>query len=157
MAHIKSGVVRSPPHDVLPATRADMLMHNSPGTATGSYGTVSWSVGGPRVIVMWSAPFNFNHYSNYLAVGFIRSGRHAGAMADDMYYDYGVYNLTYTHSEYYYSTPTIRSCYEKLCVLGVMGTTHKTHVTISVYPQSYDDLASAVKRVTNSSTYNLPA
>ena len=45
-------------------------------TATGSYGTVSWLVEGKarRVYVMWSAPFNFDHYSNWLAVGISREG-----------------------------------------------------------------------------------
>ncbi len=45
------------------------------GTATGSWGIASWDITDSTngktesVAVMWSAPFNFDHHSNWLAVG----------------------------------------------------------------------------------------
>ena len=45
-------------------------------TPTGVYGTVSWLINdlNRRVVVMWSAPFNFDFNDNTLAVGITDEG-----------------------------------------------------------------------------------
>ena len=77
------------------------------GTATGSYGTVSWLIEAlnRRVVVMWSAPFNFNHHSNWLAVGLTAPGttKHApgNAWFNRMYYENSSQQLMFERGEYY--------------------------------------------------------
>ncbi len=55
--------------------REVMTARKTSGTATGSWGVASWDISDPAtsktesVVAMWSAPFNFDHHSNWLAVG----------------------------------------------------------------------------------------
>ena len=75
-------------------------------TATGVYGTVSWLVGSQnrRLVVMWSAPFNFNFYSNQLAVGMTSEGvvDHPanGCWFRQMYYGYDSHKLNFVRHKY---------------------------------------------------------
>ncbi len=68
--YMNRGYVSTPAKTILPGSKEAVVTHKAGGTATGTSGTVAWNLGdtGKKVIVMWSAPFNHDHYSNWLAV-----------------------------------------------------------------------------------------
>ncbi len=73
----ESGYISSPPKSILPGSKGIVLGHKMANCATGACGVVSWNIisskmgneMSQKIAVMYSCPFNFNHYSNYLAVG----------------------------------------------------------------------------------------
>lgn len=76
-------------------------------TATGSCGTLSWLIqdNDRRFVIMWSAPFNFNHHSNWLGIGLSAPGVTAHAPGDAwfnlMYYKESSDDLKFERREYY--------------------------------------------------------
>lgn len=119
-----------------------MIVHKSSGVASGSFGSVSWLVGKERVIIMWSLPFNFNHHSNYLAVGVIK-GEHTVDWTNTMYYKSG----DFVRQEYYRSSPMISYLGKTVYVEANMGTGHKAVIRVAVYPQNYDDMEPSIKEI----------
>lgn len=108
-----------------------MISHKNPTTATGTSGVVSWEIGKTqkRLVVMWSAPFNFDFHENVLAVGF--SGDHPNF--DEMY------NFLKCRrgesmdiAKCYYASPTLVARYDDLEVNGAMGTAHKAVASINL-------------------------
>ncbi|XP_072043008.1 tereporin-Ca1-like [Amphiura filiformis] len=76
-----SGQINKPPSEILPGNKGPMAARKSHTVACGSVGTVSWKIEtgnsrqDRRLIVMWSMPFNHDHYDNILAVGITKPGR----------------------------------------------------------------------------------
>ena len=139
---MNKGKMRYPPQAVLPGEREAMVMHKTAWAAEGCYGTVSWLLEGRRrAVVMWSAPFNHNFHSNYLAVGILNDTNNK-ATADDMYYKSG----SFERGEYYKSTQSIRHCDPAFCIQGAMGTSHHPSIRISVYPTDPTNYASNVQK-----------
>lgn len=135
------GAVSYPASPVLAGHREAMVMHKT-NWFRGSYGTVSWEMAeGKRVVVMWSAPYNFDLHDNYLAVGFVDKDKHATSTADEMYYNSG----NFTRGEYSDSANQIEYCDDKFCVVGTMGTSHHPQIHINLFPKSTDSLAYNVK------------
>lgn len=143
ITHIHGGVVETQARHVQPGTKEMMVMRKTYHTATGSYGTVSWDVNGREVLVMWSAPFNFNHHSNWLAVGVAADGTHNGNTFNDMYYENKSY---FVRDEYYYHTRDVTKCDSTICIRGSMGTSHHPEIHIVVYPVSDSDVADDMRR-----------
>ncbi|OWF36767.1 tereporin-Ca1-like [Mizuhopecten yessoensis] len=137
IAYPDRGVVTLSPREVHSGQREAMLARKTSLTATGTQGTVSWLIDNRRVIVMWEAPFNFDFYSNKLAVGIIPYGTHTSAMFDVMNKGSG----NFTRGVYDRNIHTIVYCDEDLCVEGTMGTSHKTQVHIQVIPTAIDNVA----------------
>ena len=90
-------------------------------TATGSYGTVSWLIqdNSRRLVIMWSAPFNFNHYSNWLGVGLSVPGVTEHAPGDTwfdlMYYNDSSDHLKFERREYYADVRLVLYRYVRVC------------------------------------------
>lgn len=141
--HVHGGVVESQPVQVDPASKEMMVMRKTHGTPFGSYGTVSWNVNGKEVLVMWSAPFNFELFSNTLAVGIAPEGEHTISSFDEMYYKTKEY---FVREEYLKRTQDVSKSDLQICVEGRMSTTHYPVVRIVVYPVDDDDLAENLKR-----------
>ncbi|XP_069136922.1 tereporin-Ca1-like [Argopecten irradians] len=137
VAYPDHGVITLSPREVHPGQREAMLARKTGFTATGTQGDVSWLIDGRRVIVMWEAPFNFDFYSNKLAVGIVPADAHTNSMFDVMNKGTG----NFTRGDYDNSVHTIEYCDEALCVEGTMGTSHKTQVHIQVIPKSVDNIA----------------
>lgn len=149
MSSIGGGYLSVPPQAVLPSKREAMVSHKNSGTATGTYGTVSWLIkdNNRRVVVMWSAPYNFNHYSNWMGVGITTAGvtTHNNNWFDLMYYRSSDRDLGFSREEYYYTVNTILYRDAKFEIRGTMGSSHKAEAKIKVIPINEDDLASPIK------------
>ena len=68
---LQHGYVSHPATTIMPATRVVMVGRKCGYTATGTSGTVSWLIDGDgrRLVVMWDVPFNFDLFSNRMALG----------------------------------------------------------------------------------------
>ncbi|XP_033751129.1 tereporin-Ca1-like [Pecten maximus] len=137
VAYPDRGVITLSPREIHPGQREAMLARKTGFTATGTQGDVSWLIDNRRVIVMWEAPFNFDFYSNKLAVGIVPSTAHTSSMFDVMNGGSG----NFTRGTYDNSVHTIEYCDEALCVEGTMGTSHKTQIHIQVIPRSVENVA----------------
>ena len=81
---------------------------------------------------MWSAPFNFDFYSNWLAVGIADNvDSDNGKWADTMYYHDG----PFSKGEYKNSMNWISYSDDEVTIKGSMGTAHKTQVNIEIHPK----------------------
>ena len=127
-----------------------MLGHKTKGCATGAYGTVSYdiTIGGSshRIFIMYCAPYNFNHYSNTLAIGI---GSTTTPNDKDLFqkmYDGEVSGLIQEkRGEYYYNSRMITVENSVIRVTGIMDTDHKAEVKICVYPIEKKHAAEKVK------------
>ena len=95
---------------------------------------------------MWSCPFNFDHYSNWLGVGLTRSGsrRNGGNLFNQMYYENIGNGLTFVRGEYYHNTKTLSMKEGNIEVTGTMGTGHHSSAHIIVKPLVNSDLAPSI-------------
>ena len=100
---------------------------------------------------MWSAPFNFDFYSNYVALGFTEKGckSHDKKWFQTMYYDKNVdINLGSTPKLNYRRMECRNTCGEIIVedgmfeMSGTMGTSHQPVIQIIVKPKHWEDLAS---------------
>lgn len=119
---IKSGVVVKPPQRIEAGETGVMVMHKTPGAAGGSYGSVSWLINDQRAVVMWSAPFNFNHHENRLAVGFIDKDGHEEWLTEKIYN--GNANGNCATGVYYKTCNEIEFTKNNHLITGIMGTSH---------------------------------
>ncbi|CAH1779987.1 unnamed protein product [Owenia fusiformis] len=140
------GQIAVPPTSVKPRTKETMIAHKTGHLATGTSGVASWrfAKGGRayRIIVMWSVPYNQDHYSNWLGLG-IRPEQSTDPAFNDMYYRTD--DSWFVKKDFYHNTNTLKFCKFGVCVSGAMGTTHKPRVIVRFIPQSIDDLAIGLK------------
>lgn len=80
------------------------------------------------MVIMWSAPYNFDFFDNRLAVGFVKS--------DD---DWDIYNrMYYGTDEQFDRANYCRSCdaithkNSGFIIQGIMGTSHKSKVEVEL-------------------------
>jgi len=133
ICHPNGGLVQKPPTDIEPGGRTYMIGHKIKGTATGSYGTVSWCTGNDlRVMVMWSIPYNQNHYSNWLAVGLRKKEDHEKDTASWFNRMYRDRQEGFVRGEFYYKCPLLTYLGGVIKVVGTMGTSHKAEVNIKL-------------------------
>ena len=155
IAHVKGGTLSSPPVPILPAKKEVMISHKASGTATGVYGTASWLIESTvasqqrRLVVMWSAPYDFNLHSNTLAVGITTPGQTTHPVGptwfDKMYYDEKVDVLPYLKKEFLRDFSPIMFEDDEYQVVATMGSSHKAQVKIYVRPKKFEDLAANIK------------
>lgn len=81
---------------------------------------------------MWSAPFNFNFYSNWMGLGITKEDVHNKSWFKNMYNKEMIPELKiYKIGEYYYGSKEIIVEDEDFELRGTMGTSH--HPTIKLY------------------------
>jgi hypothetical protein len=104
------------------------LGHKTDGTATGSAGTVSWKLGetGKMLVVMYSLPFNFDFYSNWLGIGIFKE-EDTSEYFNKMYYES---EIDFKRKEFYYDTDAVVFDDGTFTVNATMGTTHKSEIHI---------------------------
>nr|UYP38773.1 mytiporin 6 [Mytilus galloprovincialis] len=155
VSYIKDGhgQISIPPAVVGPGTKEMFITHYKKWTATGTDGTASWLISSPdqrstRAVVMWSCPWNFNHYVNHLAVGLTEKGttKHKENWFDQMYTEESGSNLHFVRGKYYNDTKTISHKNDNFEITGTMGTTHVTEAHIIVRPLSKNGLAENLKK-----------
>lgn len=145
-AYPVDGKISYPPTPVLPGHRGAMVMHKTSYSIFGSHGTVSWEIPGhERVLIMWDAPFNFNYYSNKLALVFVNRDLHYKSRADEMYDDY----INNTSAYFHTSTAPIQRCDDFVCVQGTMGASHHPQIKLYLYPRDTVNMASNVQAYMN--------
>lgn len=146
---LTNGEIKHPPVVVLPGKREAFITHKTGHIAFGTFGTASWVIAkaNRRAVVMWSCPFNFNHFSNKLAVGLTKSGstNHNPNWADQMYYEKHIPELNYQLGDFNGGTKYLVIRDDKFIISGTIGTSHKTKAQIYVRPLEFDDLAEPLK------------
>nr|Q76CA2.2 RecName: Full=Echotoxin-2; Short=Echt 2; Flags: Precursor [Monoplex echo]BAD01578.2 hemolysin [Monoplex echo] len=144
-----SGGLLTVAKNVLPAEIQSFAMRKAWG-ANGVYGTVSWVLGqtNRRVVIMWSAPYNFDFYSNWLAVGMSRPGlavpSSRSTWFDLMYYGNSNADISFVRGEYYHSVDPIYFKNSEWEIEGSMNNIHKARVRATVKPIKTMDLASSI-------------
>jgi len=109
-------------------------------TATGCVGSCAWSIGdsGKILVVMYSAPFDFNLYSNWLAVGIFdetkRGNYHheKGEIEDffkKMYYDD---EKDFKREEYYRTSDKVTFEKDGYSVEGEMDKNHTPNISVTI-------------------------
>ncbi|KAL3870182.1 hypothetical protein ACJMK2_038263 [Sinanodonta woodiana] len=148
---IYAGALSTPPGDILPSKREAMVARKSSDSATGTSGTVSWLVEGyaRRIVVMWSAPYDFNLYSNWLGVGITTPGvtfnAEGNTWFNQMYYGTSSDSIGFRRGEYYWESNPISYKDNLIQISGTMGTGHQAQVKITVRPLNVSDLATPIK------------
>lgn len=141
---IKSGYMNIPMRSVAPGQKEGFAGHKTGHTATGSWIRCTFQVDNALVHFMYSAPYNFNHYSNTLAVAVCPKGSRdcKNMNAYKMYYNSRNF---LARRKYYYSVKTVKICKYGFCFTGSMGTSHKPTIHLKLMPTSYDNLSDASK------------
>nr|AXS67884.1 coluporin-12 [Colubraria reticulata] len=82
------GVNSSSPADIDPNSEKTFNVRLVKTSLYGTYGTVSWEVSGEnrRFVVMWSAPYSFDLYSNWMGLGLTTQGQ-TDVAAGDTWFD----------------------------------------------------------------------
>ncbi|XP_069134263.1 tereporin-Ca1-like [Argopecten irradians] len=137
------GLIKTPPMNVLPGVKEAMITHKIGGTATGTYGSVSWVIKDRRVVVMWSVPFNHDYYTNWLAVGITKPGykQHDENWYNTMYYESNTPVLEFRRKQFYNDVNPVTFPDGEFEVEGNMGSTHISNVHITVKPCKSKDYA----------------
>eukprot|EP00091_Calanus_sinicus_P003165 TRINITY_DN13321_c0_g1_i1.p1 TRINITY_DN13321_c0_g1~~TRINITY_DN13321_c0_g1_i1.p1 ORF type:complete len:203 (-),score=46.92 TRINITY_DN13321_c0_g1_i1:39-647(-) len=135
---INSGHVSKPPVDVKPGFKEGMAGHKVANTATGCSGTVSWTIGHQKMlVVMYSIPYSHDWHSNWCAVGIFDKGD----TTDHFQMMYNNAEKGFKRKDFYRNTdPVIYQDANNIAVVN-MGTTHKPELQVRLYPSSIEDLA----------------
>ena len=134
------GYVESPPVGVSPGKKSGFVARKTSFTATGTTGVAVWRIGdtSTRLVVMWSAPWNHNHYSNVLAVGFKENTVSLnGNIYKEMYYGHETW-FSRRHYMNNQCCPTVAMEHSLTSggfkVTGSMGTSHKCEAKVELWP-----------------------
>nr|DAZ86985.1 TPA_inf: venom-related protein Conoporin [Conus judaeus] len=149
-----SPAVSSAPTAILPTKKEAFATHKPRSTATGVSGTVSWELQGAerRFVLMWAAPYNFNHYSNWMGVGMTREGlvdvAPGNTWFNQMYYGSSSGNLNFKRKEFYYNTDPFIYSNEKFEAEGDMTNGHHAQVRVIIRPtrNNWEDLADEIRQ-----------
>ncbi|XP_052067710.1 tereporin-Ca1-like [Mytilus californianus] len=143
------GYLSSPATNIQPATREAMVSHKCGFTATGTSGTVSWLINGTdrRLVIAWSAPFNFDFYSNYLILGLTNKGykKHNKTWFQTMYYEKEDEAMVFKRVKCRFTSNEVMIDDDLFEVTGTMDTSHKPEIKVIIKPKRWENLASKLK------------
>lgn len=137
--HTTSGLIEIPPQTIGPHITSIMKGVQISSQCTGSCGIAAWKIiqNGARgndahIVILWSVPYNFDIYSNRLAVG-IRDQDTEGTTFKKtfktMYHGNGDW---YKLKEFKRDTNPVSFNTHGFEISGVMGTTHKCEARIEL-------------------------
>lgn len=149
---LQRGYVSHPATTIMPATRGVMVGRKCGYTATGTSGTVSWLIDGDgrRLVVMWAAPFNFDFFSNRMALGFTEKdcGYHGEHWFETMDHSQNADIVSGGRPRINFKRIVCNDRNEEIIVnndilemSGTMGTVHKPEIRIIVKPRRWENLA----------------
>ena len=150
--YIHNGQIKVPHSSIGPAKKETFLGHQTGALCSGTTGVTAWKIGDTNVhlLVLWSAPYNFDHYANWLGIGFQTSNSDRvtidKSVFDDMYYE----TQTWFQRQDYYNNVIpidIEDSSKRFKATGTMGTTHKSEVKIMLQPKKKSDMARALQDV----------
>jgi len=141
------------PQHINPGKRESSFGRKYSGTATGVAGTVSWKIdNGDCAVVMFSLPYDFNLYSNWLSVGIMKESDVQGGgseLFDKMYNEEG----NFTRGQFYTDPPKpIEFKSGSYKIVGVMGTTHEPEIKIQIFAVQKEKAPKALKTDEGSSS-----
>ncbi|XP_063414984.1 tereporin-Ca1-like [Mytilus trossulus] len=140
--YIYSGYISAPPVSVQPGQKEVMIAHKHGYTMTGSSGIVSWLIKDreKRVVIVWGSPFIA---SNTMAVGLTTVGNdnHDNTWFNTITQRKSDTNLVYKYFTYNNSIKEILVEDDDFQICGLMGTSHKPEVKITVRPTNKLDLS----------------
>lgn len=147
--HLAWGQLQVPQPHINPGTKEAMLGYTTGFFTTGSTGVAAWKIGNTNVylVVLWSAPWNFNHHSNVLAIGFRDTCCHiCNAAYQEMYYQKAEW---FMRKEFYNNMLPIKfeDSREQFKVTGTMGNGHKCIAKITLLPNSMGAVAENLRSV----------
>nr|AXS67877.1 coluporin-5 [Colubraria reticulata] len=138
---------------IYPGRNFTFAMWNKGGIhTTGTYGSMSLEVyeAERRVVLMWSAPYNFNMFRNWMGVGLTKKQNtgleNATAWFDQMYYHGNDTNLKFNRKEFKTDENPVTISDTEFLVLGVMGTSHTCRIKVIVVPLDMNKLSHTVRR-----------
>uniref|UniRef100_W4VSJ5 Conoporin 6 n=1 Tax=Conus geographus TaxID=6491 RepID=W4VSJ5_CONGE len=142
------------PVPIEPGKREAFAVRKAAHSATGTSGTVSWEVNGNRrrFVIMWSAPYNFNFYSNLMAVGMTIEGEVKVAPYHFWYYwmlDYADSpTLKFKKKVFNSNEDPIIFRNKKFEIEGFMTKSHHALVRIIIRPitGNWNDLADVIRK-----------
>nr|ATF27386.1 conotoxin [Conus andremenezi] len=148
-----SGVLTTAPTAILPGKKEAFATRMPAHRAEGVYGTVSWEMHGTdrRFVLMWSAPFNFHFYSNWLGLGMTKEGvaglARGNTWFDQMYYGGNSHDLTFEREEFKKRTDPVIYRNDKFEVVGIMTNIHRAQIKVIVRPtrNNWKDLADPIR------------
>ena len=176
-SEVVSGYLGSPPTTVvMPGRKESYNAHKSSDDATGAIGAVAYKIGASDNVaaITISCPFDFNYYSNTLALGIYRwdnatiegmPKNHKDSLYNQMYYDDEVnetQSLTLKQTiskrkeiwtamkrkDFYYDSNPLQVYDDagEYLLRGTMGTSHMPTVKISLFPTDPKRLAPSLKQ-----------
>nr|AXL95382.1 conoporin [Conus ermineus] len=142
------------PVAILPGKREAFAVRMPSSGRKGVYGTVSWELikANRRFVLMWSAPYDFNHHSNWLGLGMTGEGlvdvAAGNTWFDQMYYNSSNASLKFVRKKFYYNVDPFIYSNEKFEAEGEMTNGHKVWVRVIVRPSSnnWEDLAYVIRQ-----------
>lgn len=144
--YIHTGSVKVPPRLVSPGEREVFVGEGN--NLSGSCGVASWQIGqtGWYLFIMWSGSPNFNHYSNWLSIGFkhIKDKDSQDAIANKNMFKCMYYNEEswFKRGEYYDNITRIKiTGMNGVVAVGSMGTDHICEARIELLPTSVEYIA----------------
>nr|UMA83632.1 venom-related protein conoporin [Conus judaeus] len=148
------GAATTSPVAILPGKREAFAVRKASNVRKGVYGTVSWELLGARrrFVIMWSAPYSFNKYSNWMGLGMTREGLMDVApdntWFNQMYYGSSSGNLNFKRKEFYYNTDPFIYSNEKFEAEGDMTNGHHAQVRVIIRPtrNNWEDLADEIRQ-----------
>nr|ANC48005.1 conoporin [Conus monile] len=147
--------ITNAPTAILPTKIEAFAVEKPRGTATGTSGTVSWELQGmeQRIVLMWSAPFSFDLYSNWMGVGMTREGLVDVASGDtwykQMYYKDDSEDLTFERGKFYYNLKPVIYRNDKFEIVGTMTNIHKAQIKVIIRPtiNNWKDMALPIQEM----------
>ncbi|CAF1071799.1 unnamed protein product [Brachionus calyciflorus] len=146
--HIDAGVLCVPPSNILPLKKEALSARKTKDTATGSYATVSWLVGSlnKRIVVMWSAPYDFNLYSNWMGLGITTADVHDDSWFDRMYYERTIPEMqNYKIAEFNRNNREIMVEDGDFEFKGIMGNGHHTTIKLYIKPKDRNNIPEVIR------------
>ena len=132
--------------NVLPGVIEGFASRKASDTAKGTWVRCSLVVDDDIMVhFMYSAPYSFDLHSNWLSVAVCakRSTLCRSMNAKKMYYN------TYSfmdRKEYKDNMYPAKICYDNVCMTGSMLRNHHPTIRIKIYPKSYHNLNSSIKK-----------
>jgi len=131
-----SGEWEKIPQHVFPGKKESSFGRKSSGTATGVAGMVSWKIdNGDCAVVMFSLPFDFNLYSNWLSVGIMKGSRVLQNNKELFDVMYGGKESNFTRGQFYSDPKPIEFKNGSYKIVGEMGTTHEAEIKIQIFDE----------------------
>lgn len=134
---VNTGQIQVPARSIDPNASHELKGHKDHFQCTGFSGVAAWKICGAdmeqdlNLVILWSAPFNFDYYSNWLAVG-LNEGRLEGVKPrtfTEMYYENETW---FRRKEFFKDTNPLVFRSGRFEVRGIMGTSHGCEARIEL-------------------------